>query len=182
MSRYEYVRDTWNEQVLRTISVDNTAIVELKALNATANLSSGITATDAVISFDTLVGNYKEKGGVIEIGSEKIRYATITWATSTSGTFNGCIRGFLGTVASVHASPSSISYDEVMSEREEVCIVNMTGATLYIGFNESIDNTGNNAIPVANGAFLKLPLSSNVKVYAITDSATPGLVLIAELK
>jgi len=74
------------------------------AVTAAVNLLAGIDSDDDEIPYDTVAGGELPPAGVIQIGTEKIRYAA-----KTSTTLTGCVRGYAGTTAASALDNAAIS-------------------------------------------------------------------------
>lgn len=174
MSRYEYSRDVYDSALVSTV-VLSAGVTNLTTSKSALDITV-VSATDTTITFSGLVGNLPATGYVEVISTgEVIKYAYVTFTTSTSGVLNYCRRGTGATAYSAEASECSI----LMADREYATIRNMTGSPIYIGTTENI-SAGVNSLPVADGdAFSTKGISSiNYFVY----SAAGGNVILEQYK
>jgi len=61
------------------------------------------------LGFDTLAGGWLPDVGVITVGTEKILYRGITWASSTAGSFDNVERAYAGTTAAEQADTTAFT-------------------------------------------------------------------------
>jgi len=113
----------------------------------TLDLVGNIDAVVTSISFDGLsvasgLPSASLGYGYIVIGTERIAYTGITWATTTSGTFTGCTRGADDTTAALHNDPSAITFvgDALLPTLNGWIVQLATGSNLVDG---SLINDGN---------------------------------------
>lgn len=73
-------------------------------VTAKVNAVAGIDADDVMIPYNTVAGGTLPPAGVVQIGTEKIRYAA-----KTSTNLTGCTRGYAGTTAASASNEAAIT-------------------------------------------------------------------------
>lgn len=98
--------------VLGTIPQGNRLLVSLQGLvyNATAaTLNGAITKAGATVKVDGIKSGLLPRVGVIQIGTELIRYTGKIASTSTAATLTGCTRGHNSTTATNHSDDVAVT-------------------------------------------------------------------------
>ena len=177
-NRYEFNRDVFQNAISYSTILGAGTVTKLTSHVTTLRLNNGgpLTATARQIPFDFLVGNIPNSG-VISIGAEYIRYASVTWVTALTGTLNECTRGFDSTIAVAHADLSNISHTNLFTYRDKLVIYNYTGADIFVGSNANITGSINSGT-IADGVEYGVWLSPNVDLWVL--SAGGGSITLVE--
>jgi len=177
-NRYEFNRDVFQNAISYSHILVGGTITKLTSHVTLLRVNNGgaMTAIARQIPFDGLVGNIPNSG-VVTIGAEDIRYASVTWNTVVTGTLNECTRGFNSTVAAVHADFSVISHTNLFTYRDKLVIYNYSGADIFVGSNANITGSINSGT-IADGVEYGVWLSPNVDLWVL--SANGGSITVVE--
>ena len=148
--RYEFPRNVYQDGLIYSHTLAGATPTCVTAHTSTLLVNDNpLSATGDRIEFKTLVGNIPD-AGVVTIGTEQIRYASVNFLTATTGYLNRCIRGFNGTVAAIHAQNTAVSFlnDSQFSFLSYVVVHNNTRADIFVAGNANIYG-GGNAVVVA---------------------------------
>lgn len=176
--RYEYSRDTSQNQVVYSTTLGAATVTKITSHVTIMAINMGIplSATARQIQFNSLDGNIPYFG-VVTIGTEQIRYASVTWISAVAGYLNECTRGFNGTVAAIHIDTSVISHTNLLTYRNKFTIYNYTGGNLFVGPNANITGGINSQI-IANNDSFTFNISPVVDMWVLSSGG--GAIAIVE--
>lgn len=94
--------DNWGFEMTKG-GMDTAALIADPNRRVQINKTGGMSATDTTIPIDTPVGDDLPASGMAYLGTEQIYYSV-----NTGSNLTGCIRGFGGTTAAIHADNTII--------------------------------------------------------------------------